>query len=86
MLLSSMSKMLQVRNVPDDVHEALRARAAAEGKSLSDFVLDELKRVVARPPLREVFDRARRRGGRVSFGDVLDAIRDERGIRAGGAS
>ncbi|MCI0689167.1 MAG: hypothetical protein L0Y54_18335 [Sporichthyaceae bacterium] len=79
-----MAKMLQVRNVPDDVHEALRARAAAEGKSLSDFVLDELRRVVARPPLREVFNRARGRGGRVSFEEAVEALREERGNRLGG--
>jgi len=78
--------MLQVRNVPDDVHEALRARAAAAGQSLSDFVLDELKRVVARPPLREVFERARKRGGRVSYDDVVGALREERRARDGGNS
>ncbi|HST97914.1 MAG TPA: toxin-antitoxin system HicB family antitoxin, partial [Geodermatophilus sp.] len=43
-----MSKMLQVRNVPEDVHAELRRRARAAGVSLSDYVLRELERVAAR--------------------------------------
>jgi plasmid stability protein len=77
-----MAKMLQVRNVPDDVHEALRRRAAASGMTLSDFVLRELERVVGRPPLPEVLARAARRGGRVSFAQTRAALRDERDLRS----
>ncbi len=35
--------MLQIRNVPDDVHRHLKARAAMEGRSLSEFALRELE-------------------------------------------
>ena len=37
-----MSKMIQIRNVPDELHRALKVSAAAEGMSLSDFIKREL--------------------------------------------
>ena len=40
---------LQVRNVPAALHRALKAKAALEGRSLSDFVLAELSRLAERP-------------------------------------
>jgi plasmid stability protein len=69
-----MPKMLQVRDVPDDVHAALRARAAASGLSLSQFVLRELEVIAARPGKAEVLSRAARRGGRLSFEEAVDAV------------
>ena len=42
-----MSVMIQIRNVPDKVHRALKARSALAGKSLSDLVLDELVAMTA---------------------------------------
>ncbi|MGH2140757.1 FitA-like ribbon-helix-helix domain-containing protein, partial [Enterococcus faecalis] len=53
-----MGKMLQVRNVPDDLHAELRRRAAAAGMSLSDYVLRELRRVGERSPMAEVLARS----------------------------
>lgn len=55
-----MSKMLQVRNVPDDVHRTLKSRAALAGKSLSDWVLDELERLARLPSEEELLERLRR--------------------------
>jgi len=55
-----MSKMIQVRDVPEHVHGTLKARAAREGMSLSDFVKKELERVAERPTMREWLDLARR--------------------------
>ncbi|MCU1232639.1 MAG: hypothetical protein JWP63_606, partial [Candidatus Solibacter sp.] len=40
----NMSKMIQVRDVPDEVHRNLKSRAAREGMSLSDFLKRELAR------------------------------------------
>lgn len=54
-----MSKMLQVRNVPDDVHSTLKARAAREGMSLSDFLKRELKRTAERPSMQEWLESTR---------------------------
>jgi hypothetical protein len=53
----SMSKMIQVRNVPEEVHRTLKARAAREGMNLSDFIKRELERVAERPSMREWLDR-----------------------------
>jgi plasmid stability protein len=52
-----MPKMIQVRDVPDVVHGTLKARAAREGMSLSDFIKKELERVAERPTMREWLDR-----------------------------
>lgn len=49
-----MPTMLQVRNVPDDVHRILKARAALAGMSLSEYVLRELRRVAERPTPEEL--------------------------------
>ena len=53
----SMSKMIQIRNVPDDLHRRLKARAAMEGMSLSDYLLSEVRSLAEQPTLREWFDR-----------------------------
>lgn len=48
-----MSKMIQVRDVPEQVHSTLKARAAREGMSLSDYLKKELERTVEQPTMRE---------------------------------
>ena len=48
--------MIQIRNVPDDVHRELKVRAAQAGMSLSDFLNAELARLAARRPLSELVD------------------------------
>jgi plasmid stability protein len=40
-----MSKMIQLRNVPDALHRALKARAARAGMSLSDYLLAEIREI-----------------------------------------
>lgn len=55
----NMSKMIQVRNVPDQLHRTLKARAAQQGVSLSDFILSELRRVAERVSPQELAERAR---------------------------
>jgi plasmid stability protein len=52
-----MSKMVQVRDVPDRVHSTLKARAAREGMSLSDFIKRELERTAERPSMLEWLER-----------------------------
>ena len=46
--------MIQIRNVPDDIHRELKVRAAVAGMSLSDFLNAELARLAARRPLEEL--------------------------------
>lgn len=74
-------KTIQIRNVPDDVHAVLRARAAAAGLSLSDFALDQLERVAMYPPVPEVLARASARSGGASAAAVIRAVRAERDAR-----
>ena len=54
-------KMLQVRNVPDDLHRSLKERAAREGTTMSELVLRELPRVAHRPSPEQVLARIRQR-------------------------
>ncbi len=48
-----MSVMIQVRNVPDDIHRALKTRAAEKGMSLSEYCLTELEQLAKLPTLEE---------------------------------
>ncbi|HUZ28593.1 MAG TPA: hypothetical protein VMU90_05085 [Solirubrobacteraceae bacterium] len=56
-----MPKMIQVRNVPDDVHKILKARAAASGMSLSDYIKRDLEESASRPTMEEIDRRIRSR-------------------------
>src|SRR5690349_16631106 len=56
-----MSKMVQLRNVPDALHRSLKARAALAGMSLSDYLLAEIREIAERPTLAELRDRLRAR-------------------------
>ncbi len=73
-----MSKAIQIRDVPDDVHAAVRARAAAAGLSMSEYLRDELVRLVARPTIAEVLARAQSRHGGASHEEIVRVIREAR--------
>jgi plasmid stability protein len=74
-------KMIQIRNVPDDVHRTLKMRAAAEGLSLSEYLLRQIEGSANRPTLNEVFERARRAGSVNPPEDSATSIRAERDAR-----
>lgn len=78
-LKMAVPKAIQIRDVPDDVHATLRARAAAAGMSLSDYLLDELTEMARRPTVAEVLARARARHGGASHEAVVRVIREMRG-------
>lgn len=75
--------MLQIRNVPDDLHRRLKARAALAGRSLSDYALDELRRTLERPTRAELFERMAARPIRELDPSPTELIRSEREARAG---
>jgi len=52
-----MPKLIQLRNVPDDLHRTLKVRAAQSGRSLSDYLIEEIGRVAERPTLDELRER-----------------------------
>ncbi|WP_417564049.1 FitA-like ribbon-helix-helix domain-containing protein [Microbacterium sp.] len=70
---------LQVRDLPEDVHRTMKARAAASGRSLSEYALDILARDARQPTLDELLDRVRTREA-IDLGDraqqILRAERD----------
>lgn len=53
-----MPKSLQIRDVPEDLHSTIRGRAAHAGQSVSDYLLDLLRELMARPTMDEIVRRA----------------------------
>ena len=78
--VSHMSKMIQVRNVPDDVHRTLKVRAAEEGISLSDYIKRDLEELAKQLTIGEIFARARARGpSGITTEEIVAGIRASRG-------
>jgi plasmid stability protein len=76
-----MSKMIQIRNVPDDLHRQLKIRAAAAGMSMSDYIKRELDLRTRKSTIAEIIAR-REAGGRKSTSTIqqtVDIIREARG-------
>ena len=76
-----MSKMIQVRDVPESVHGTLKSRAAREGMSLSDFIKRELERVAERPTMQEWLEQTQQAKpirSRRTAAQVIRELRDER--------
>lgn len=77
-----MPSMIQIRNVPDELHRELKARAARAGMTLSDYLLGELRALATRPTMREWLEQS---GAwepvevRESPAEALAAERGERG-------
>jgi DNA-binding transcriptional regulator WhiA len=74
-----MPKMIQIRNVPDDLHRALKVRAAERDLSLSDYLLFELKGLVGKPTLAELMERIMEREPVEYDESAADIIRRQRG-------
>ena len=75
-----MSKMIQIRNVPDDLHRELKMRATAAGMTMSDYIKKELSRSNEKDSWEEIFARAKARGpSGMTTKEVVDLIREHRG-------
>ena len=78
-----MSKMIQIRNVPDDLHKELKIRAAAAGMSMSDYIKRELSLRTRKSTIREIAERGRAsgRGSKATFTTQqnVETIRELRG-------
>ena len=70
--------MIQLRHVPDDLHRKLKVRAAMEGLSLSDYLVQEVRRVAERPTLAELRHRLAQRTTVVVRVSPAKAVRAER--------
>ena len=76
--LPGMGKMIQLRNVPDTLHRRLKARAALEGMSLSDYLISMARRATERPTVRELRQRLAGRSPVSLRASAAAAVRAER--------
>jgi len=73
--------MVQIRNVPTALHRRLKARAAIEGMSMSDYVLRELGKALDRPTRAEILERLQAQPVRRLRRSAAEVIRSERNAR-----
>lgn len=76
-----MPTMVQIRNVPPEFHRRLKARAAIEGMSMSEYILREIGKVLERPTRQEILERIRARSAPRLQPDAAEVIRSERDRR-----
>jgi antitoxin FitA len=78
---------IQVKDVPEALHAELRRRAKAEGMTLSEYVLDVLRRDLTVPGQRQWLERLGSREPVRTTGalDARDAARAEREAELGDA-
>jgi hypothetical protein len=73
-----MSKMIQLRNVSDDLHKKLKVRAAANGQSLSDYLISEMRVLAERATPNEIRERLLSRAPLMVRESPASAVRSER--------
>jgi antitoxin FitA len=76
-----MSKMIQLRNVPDALHRRLKARAAMSGMSLSDYLVCEIREIADKPTLLEMREILHQREPVPGPIDTARLLREERDSR-----
>jgi plasmid stability protein len=79
MLGSGVPKTIQVRDLDDDVYEALRRRAAEAGLTVPELLRREATRLAARPTVEEWLARTKRRPSQIDRADVVAALDELRG-------
>lgn len=67
-------KHLQIKNVPPEIHDAVRVRAADSGMTMSEYLLDLLRRDLAVPTQRQWLEQLSQRSRVVTDTEVLDAL------------
>lgn len=75
---NAMPSNIQIRNVPDELHRTLKARAAMAGMSLSDYLIDYIRRLAQRPTPEEMRERLSRREPVQVSESAADVLRRER--------
>jgi antitoxin FitA len=84
-ILHAMTKMIQLRHVPDSLHKRLKTRAKQEGLTLSAYLIREAAKLAARPTMAEMMARLASRepvtGLSESPAEIIRAARDERDKR-----
>ena len=74
-----MPKTIQLRDLDDDVYEALRRRAAHAGVTVPELLRREATRLAARPTVEEWLARTDRRPSGIDRSEVLAALDEVRG-------
>ncbi|MGD9922252.1 MAG: hypothetical protein AB7V13_12520 [Pseudorhodoplanes sp.] len=62
--------IIDIRDLPDDLHRKLKARAERSGMSLSDYLLAEVRKIAEQPTLDELKERLRRRAALAALKDM----------------
>jgi plasmid stability protein len=76
-----MARSIQLRNVPDELHRVLKARAALAGLSLSEYLIQEVQQLAQRPTKDEMRERLNRRSPVALEPPSADLVREERDRR-----
>ena len=76
-----MSTMIQIRNVPDDIHRKAKARAALAGMTMSEYILQELRKALERPTRDELLTRIAELPPIEVAPSAADMVREERDAR-----
>ncbi|MYE22373.1 MAG: hypothetical protein F4Y01_00190 [Gammaproteobacteria bacterium] len=76
-----MASMIQIRNVPDELHRQIKARAALEGVSMSLYILRQVERALERPTRRELLEAIRTQSAVRLDPAPAQVVRDERDAR-----
>ncbi|MDO5628412.1 MAG: hypothetical protein Q4G43_08840 [Mobilicoccus sp.] len=74
-----MPRTIQIRDVDDEVYDALARRAADVGVSVPELLRKEAERLAARPSVEDWLNRTRRRSGKVTRRDTLEGLDELRG-------
>lgn len=76
-----MPSVIQIRNVPNEIYRTLKARAALERMSLSDYILREIRQTAIRPSVDEMLERLRQLPPVELSKTPAEAVRAERDSR-----
>lgn len=73
-----MTGMIQIRNVPDELHRQLKARAALEGTSMSQYILREIRKSLQRPNIEEILAQISEQPEQKLSRSPADMVREDR--------
>ncbi|MEN8150434.1 MAG: hypothetical protein ABFS86_11470 [Planctomycetota bacterium] len=76
-----MSKMVQIRNVPDALHRQMKSRAALAGMSLSEYLLREIRAILEKPATEELRARLDSQSRVKLKSSVVEILREARETR-----
>ena len=76
-----MARMILLDHIPEALHRELEARAALAGLSLSDFLVQEVRKIAEQPMAPEMLQRLSRRAPYTGKLSPIEVLREERDSR-----